>query len=280
MAKRIVAQEPWIASDFSPETFGRLTTVSSVYKPEGSKCTLQDFVCTCGNKVTKNRASVKFGNTRSCGCLKTEVQVKRSTTHGLSRSVEYRLYYGMLDRCSNPNTENYCMYGGRGITVCDRWREPNGQGFLNFLSDMGLRPSPDHEIERKEVNGNYCPENCCWATHLEQMNNTRHNRYVTYDGRTQTLSQWAREKGWLESVIRNRLDLGWTVEEAFITTKKGRNEPYTYNGETKTLPERAETTGISYITLCSRKKSGWTLHEMLSTKVGEPRRTTQKVPVR
>lgn len=133
------------------------------------------------------------------------------TTHGLTNTTEYGVWAGMLSRCYSKNRACYKDYGGRGITVCDRWRN----SFKAFLEDMKKRPSLKHSIDRWPNNdGNYEPGNCRWATPEEQHNNTRSNRLLTFEGQTMTLSQWANKKGISKSGLRYRLNGGMSVGEA------------------------------------------------------------------
>jgi len=122
----------------------------------------------------------------------------------------------MVTRCTNPNYPRFADYGGRGITVCDRWLR-----FEGFLEDMGERPKGT-TINRKHNNLGYCPENCEWATVKEQANNQRSNRLLTHNGRTQTMAQWAEELGMSYDTLRGRLDkLNWSLEKALATPVKG-----------------------------------------------------------
>lgn len=132
-------------------------------------------------------------------------------THGLSGSPEYKVFMGMMGRCYNPNHVDYRNYGARGIRVCDRWR--NG-GFVAFFEDMGPRPSPRHTIERRDNDGDYTPENCCWATRQEQQSNTRRNIFVTVNGERVTLTEGARRLGLNPGTVFNRYHAGKTPEEA------------------------------------------------------------------
>ena len=130
------------------------------------------------------------------------------------RELMYLRWWAMVDRCDNPGNACFERYGGRGITVCDRWRA----SFDDFLADMGPFPSRDYSIERIDNLGPYEPGNCRWATRIEQGANKRNNIWLTLRGRTQHLSQWARELGIQRLTIRRRLfDLGWTPEQALTT---------------------------------------------------------------
>ena len=126
---------------------------------------------------------------------------------------EYRTWSQMINRCENPKATSYNSYGGRGITVCDRWRS----SFTDFYADMGAQPSPEHSIERRDVNGNYTPDNCCWATPVEQGRNKRNNHLLTLGDETMPLSAWAERIGIGAGTIRMRIVSGWSVEQALLT---------------------------------------------------------------
>lgn len=221
MAKRIVSQVPWIAPDFVPETFGRLTTKSSKYKPEQSVKTLQDFICSCGKgPLVLDPANVKIGNTLSCGCLQKEkagVVGKCNTKHGHFKnnksSPEYKTYESMRARCYNPNNDNYHDYGGRGVVVYAEWLGKGG--FLRWLAHMGQR-LPGTTIDRfPNPDGNYEPGNVRWATTREQANNKRNTIHVEHKGKKQAIADWCRELGLPREAISNRIRLGWSPERAF-----------------------------------------------------------------
>jgi hypothetical protein len=232
MAEFIVVHSVKVATEFVPETFGRLTTLGPKFRlPVGNKGkyeSLQVCECSCRKTVIVAARSLGAGSSQSCGCLQKERVSQSNTIHGMRQSPEYSSYQNMKDRCMNHNNPEYHNYGGRGIRVCDRWREPNGQGFLNFLSDMGTKPFENLTVERKLVNGNYCPENCCWATNTEQARNRRSNLNLTHDGKTQCLAAWAEELGIPRSTLKNRLQGGWSIEEALtnpVHKSKQRTKP-------------------------------------------------------
>ena len=133
---------------------------------------------------------------------------RHGATTQRSKSPEYIVWSAMHDRCRNPNNKRFARYGGRGISVCERWWE-----FPLFLEDMGLRPQ-GHSIERINNDGNYEPENCRWATRVEQAANQAHSRLITAFGRTLTVSAWGRELGIERTTIRDRLKRGLSPEEA------------------------------------------------------------------
>ena len=231
-AKYIVHHGISVASDFVPETFGRLTTIGPKfllpYGSKGKSRAYQVCQCSCGVLSIHATYSIRSGNTKSCGCLNEE-NIKQiaynMTTHGMSKVSGYNLWRGMLDRCYNSNNKKYHCYGGRGIRVCGRWQEPNGQGFLNFLEDMGPRPGPEYTLDRHpNWNGNYEPSNCRWATKAEQNRNTRKNRYITAFGKTQLLVEWAEEYGIDGYTITLRLKRGWTLEDAISKPVRYRSD--------------------------------------------------------
>ncbi len=124
----------------------------------------------------------------------------------------------MRDRCENPKNRQYSDYGGRGIKVCDRWLN-----FQNFLDDMGERPSKELTLDRENNDGNYCPENCRWATKIQQVRNKRDNLMITHNGTTRTLIEWSELTGVMRQTISYRLKHGWSVEEALYKPGDGRN---------------------------------------------------------
>lgn len=140
--------------------------------------------CACGRLTRVHKASLcETGKgKRTCGCINA------SKIHGLTGTPEYRIWKNMMSRCFNPHTKYWHLYGGRGIAVCDRWRT----SVANFVADMGPRPSLKHSIDRIDPNGSYTPENCRWATQVEQGNNMRTTRHVTIGNETHCLREWTR----------------------------------------------------------------------------------------
>ncbi|MCM5682497.1 hypothetical protein M8A51_23455 [Schlegelella sp. S2-27] len=137
----------------------------------------------------------------------------RRERHGMNKSPEHRAWVHMKQRCTNPKKREYPHYGGRGIKVCDEWMH----SFLAFFNHIGPRPSDRHSLDRIDVNGNYEPGNVRWATQQEQVENTTVARHITINGRTQTLSAWAREMGLTAGQVCQRERSGWSIEEAILT---------------------------------------------------------------
>lgn len=157
--------------------------------------------CKCGAVVFVGTGPLLRGHTKSCGCIKPRLKK--------NFPAEYRIWAGIFTRCYNLNCKAYRLYGGRGITVYEEWR-----AFPEFLKYVGPRPSKNHSIDRINNDGNYEPGNVRWATKLEQANNTRWNRFLEYDGRRQTIAQWAREVGAKSYTVIERLNRGWDAGAA------------------------------------------------------------------
>ena len=157
--------------DLTGQQFGRLWVVQRQSKVGGGPV-VWSCKCECGNVVAVIAANLRNGTTNSCGCLRKEVASKKLTTHGLTKHPMYKLWSSMKTRCLNKNATNYSAYGGRGIGVCKRW-----MSFENFLNDMGERPEGT-TLDRIDVNGDYDPKNCRWATPQEQGANRRQTKLI------------------------------------------------------------------------------------------------------
>lgn len=203
------------------DRFGRLVIVGPSEKRGKMSLKSWPCKCDCGKIVVVMQGNLRGGYSRSCGCLNRELTSKASLRHGhsLNRkavSRTYRTWVSMKSRCTNPNRKCYAHYGGRGIVVCDRWMN----SFEAFLSDMGERPDETTLDRFPDVNGNYEPGNCRWATLLQQSRNTRRSRNVTWNGKTQCVSAWAEEVGIASQTLGSRLCNGWSIERAMTTPAK------------------------------------------------------------
>jgi hypothetical protein len=168
--------------------------------------------CSCGNTVQKriSGSNLLNGGTTSCGCVAASNE-HRARTHGKSNTRVYSIWHSMKNRCLLPTDPFYHRYGGRGITICEEWLS-----FENFYADMGEPPTDQHTLDRKESNGHYTKGNCRWATQKEQQNNRSTNHLITVGDTTATIAQWAELKGMSSSTIRERLQRGWSEEDAVM----------------------------------------------------------------
>lgn len=164
--------------------------------------------CDCGNETVQAGSALRAGTVVSCGCYHSEVSAKIHLTHGLSNSPIYQCHKLMVSRCTNPNDIGWTNYGGRGIKVCERWMRVE-----NFYEDMAPSWKPGLSIDRIDVNGNYCPENCRWATDSEQNLNKRNTVRYEYNGQMLTKTQLARMAGMSTPALRGRMKLGWPLEK-------------------------------------------------------------------
>lgn len=175
--------------------------------------------CRCGNTFTARGTDIRRGHTTSCGCLQREMTAEASKKHGMSKTRLYYVYSTMLKRCYLSSHKSYKNYGGRGIAVCDEWKN-DFKTFFEWAMENGYEEGLS--IDRIDVNGNYNPSNCRWASAKEQQNNRRNNRMITCNGKTQTMQQWADEIGVDARKIHNRINiLHWDVEKALFHDSKG-----------------------------------------------------------
>jgi hypothetical protein len=208
MAEVQVSQPSSYCKDISGNRYGDL--VVKGYSHSHKKRSYWVCQCDCGKTCVKTGNNIRSGHTLSCGCHLSKATVKRNTKHGLSKSTEYRTWKRMRERCLNKNRPDYHLYGGRGITVCEAWRD----SFEQFFRDMGYRPSPHHSIDRIDNSKGYSPDNCRWATKSEQASNKRNTVLITCHGITKTLTAWVKETGYTAGTIKNRLKNGLSPELA------------------------------------------------------------------
>lgn len=194
---------PRQVEDITGQTLHGLTALR--YVP-GAKRTRWVFLCHCGNEFEARPSHVKKGGYQSCGCQKAKLCAEKSKTHGMAKTTEWTIWTDMIRRCYEEARPAYPRYGGRGISVCDRWR----QSVENFVEDMGPRPSKAHSLDRIDNDGNYEPSNCRWATRWEQGQNKRNNRRVEFDGQLLTARQIAERYGLKTATVRYRIGKGWS----------------------------------------------------------------------
>lgn len=197
------------------KAYGRLTVLAvGRLKPRKFYAVCE---CACGSGLRRTRADgLANGTITSCGCARREV----TTRHGLWRHPLYNTWRNMVRRCEDPRNKRYQDYGGRGIAVCERWRN-----LPAFVEDMAPSWEPGLEIDRLDNDGPYSPDNCRWATHAEQARRKRNLRYVTIGGATKTAAEWARENGVNYSTALSRIRTGWDSVEAVTSREDARRYP-------------------------------------------------------
>ncbi len=203
--------------------FGMLTVVemgATIISPNGKHVKTCRCRCECGMVKVIRAGHLKNGATISCGCHARAIASRRATlrnpTHRMSLRPVYAVYRSMLARCSNPKNKAWHLYGGRGITVCDRWKT-----FEQFLADMG-EPSAGMSLDRIDSNGNYEPSNCRWATMQTQQRNRRNNHLLTINGRSQPIAAWADEAGISATTLTKRIEAKWP-EARLLSPTRTRN---------------------------------------------------------
>lgn len=206
-------------NDVIGKRFGRLIVIKYLELEERTKKEESWLCkCDCGNYTTSSYSSLKNGNKKSCGCLALE-NSKRPRKHGMAKTRIWNIYQNMVRRCNNENDPAYKNYGGRGISVCDKWTGEDGmKRFFDWSFENGYKD--DLEIDRINVDGNYEPSNCRWATSKQQNRNRRDNIQIKYKGKTQTLPDWCDELGLEYNMVYLRYRRGWDVERMFTQPKR------------------------------------------------------------
>ena len=243
------------------QRFGRLVVIKDGGTNKKTGRVQWLCLCDCGNTVLVNAKQLRNGDTQSCGCLHKDV----CTIHGDSYSRLHNIWNGMKQRCDNRNNSAYPYYGGRGIKYCAEWS--NYIKFKEWAINKGGYKE-DLTLDRIDTDGNYEPSNCRFVSMKVQQNNTRRNRRITFNGQTRTITEWSELLGFSATLIPDRLDLGWSVEEALTTTTnrhKARRstKQYTCNGETYSASEWAKIRGLDVSTIRKRLQRGFTIEQAL-----------------
>ena len=193
--------------DLTDQIFGRLKVIEYIGKDKYNNA-MWSCECICKNVTILRSATLKSGHTQSCGCLAKEKTIIRNTKHGYYNSKTYHSWRCMIRRCYDINNPSYKYYGGRSIRVCKRWLK-----FENFLKDMGEKPKGT-SIDRIDNKSNYKPDNCRWATIIEQANNKTTNLYFQWENKKQSVKMWCRELNINSDKVYKRIENGWSIKEA------------------------------------------------------------------
>lgn len=254
--------------------FGRLTVECLDHvDPSKGNCRYWRCSCSCGagKEVVVLGTYLKNGSVKSCGCLQKENLTKFRCAHSGTGTRLYRIWQVMKGRCFRKTHPSYKYYGQRGITVCEEWKD-NFPAFRDWALANGYQDNL--MIDRIDNNGSYTPDNCRWATFKTQANNTRHNHYLTFQGHTQTIAQWAAELDIPTDLISNRINrLGWPVEKALSTPVQEQEVYLEYKGESIKQTDLIQQKGLDREALRSRLRSGWSVEDAVDIPVKHHART-------
>lgn len=190
--------------------FGKFTVIEFAGSKDGYA--LWKCVCDCGKEKIIRGSGLRSGNTVSCGCWRKEITSSVLTKHGMANSRLYTIWSNMKARCFKQSNTEYCYYGGRGITICDEWKD-DFQSFYDWAMANGYK---EHlTIDRIDVNGDYSPENCRWVDMKVQSNNRRSNHIIEFNGESHNVKQWSEILGINENTIRTRIQRGYSIEKIF-----------------------------------------------------------------
>lgn len=194
------------------QKFGRLTVLDKLHNYHKNNRIYWLCVCECGNLIKVNSSQLVSGQTQSCGCLRKDLLLQRNIKHDKCNTRLYNIWGGIKQRCYNKNQPQYKDYGGRGIAVCDEWKD-DFQAFYNWAVSNGYKSNLS--IDRIDNNKGYSPTNCRWAARKQQNRNTRQNRNITINGKTHCLKDWCKILGLKRSTVSNRINqYNWSIERA------------------------------------------------------------------
>lgn len=238
------------------DRFGRLS-VLAVGKVPGAYRYKAVCQCDCGAEIIAVRFDALLaGQTQSCGCLQKEA----TTTHGLSGSPHYGRWRQMMSRCYSPDDPAYPDYGGRGIKVCERWRD-----LAIFVEELPQGYFPGAEMDRIDNDGDYEPGNIRWVTRQQNTDNRRSGHRLTYKRRTQSLTKWAEETGINLGTLWTRVnEFGWSAKDALTTPARPHERMVTHEGKTQSVSAWARELGMPISTLMRRLHEGWSDEDALT----------------
>jgi len=251
------------AKDITGQRFGRLIAKRPAYRNKRGEW-YWECLCDCGGTATARVSELTGGRKRSCGCLYRETRKIGGTIHGFGRSKLQRVRSSMFERCYNPNNKNYHNYGGRGIIICDEWRNDYSI-FYNWAVSTGYKEGLS--IDRINNDGPYSPKNCRWTTPSVQSNNKRNTQKYNYKGEELSLPQISKLMGISASSLRSRIiDYGWSEEKAFSTPAKKKLEIplITFNGVTRDALEWGKIMNLDRRTIRKRILKGLSVEEILA----------------
>lgn len=209
-----------LAKDITGEVFYRLTVIrENGRKNTGRKEILWECKCCCGNIINTTKQNLSSGCTKSCGCYALDVRKNMHKTHGMSGSHLYNIWAGIKQRCLDENNNAYENYGGRGIKICEDWKN----SFTSFYNDMNKGYKKGLEIDRIDNNGNYELSNCRWSNSKEQANNRRSNIILEFNGVKRNITQWSEITKISSKIIFQRINRGWSIEKS-LTSPKLKNQ--------------------------------------------------------
>lgn len=253
--------------------FGRWIVINFAYKRKGYP--YWQCKCECGTTRAILLYGLLNGRSKSCGCLKRDKLRKKHFIHGFVGTKFYRIWNGIKRRTLDNNSIVYKNYGGRGIKVCDRWlkfknfRDDMYESYLVHVQKFGEK---DTSIDRIDNNGDYCKENCRWATWKEQSINKRNNHLIVYKNKTLTLSQWSKIYNMKFNTLLNRINRGWPIQQVFTSPPTGSiqtsNHLVTYNNLTLPLKQWSRKLNIGYKSLFYRiSVSKWSIEKAFTTPI-------------